>query len=197
MRRSLSSAALLVGTLCATGLLGAPAASAGGGCSDDVSFRPDTTKVVTEHACWAPTVTQVRPGQAVSFVNASGMEHNITGPGPIGFHDLGLAAGSTVKITFPSAGIYPYACTFHPGMSGAVVVGNPLGDAVPAADATGPEESGAATPAVSLSTTDADDGSSLLSSTPAAVGAGVAAAGVLGAAGVLVTRRRRAALPLT
>ena len=188
MRRTLLAVAVAVVGTAATGLLGVPSAAAGGGgCGDDVSFQQGATTVVTEHACWGPTVTQVPVGQAVTFLNKSGIEHNITGPGPVGFHDFG--AGASVQIAFPIAGIYPYACTLHPGMSGAVVVGNPLAAAVPAVPVT-------TAPAVSLSTTDADEDGSLLGTTPAVVGTGAVVAGALGTASFLVVRRRRTALPI-
>lgn len=187
MRRPLAVLAAIAATVAATGLLGMPTATAGGGCGDDVTFETGSATVTVAHACFSPTVTQVPVGTTLSFVNESGMEHNLTGPGPIGFNDF--AADATVRLTFSSAGIFPYACTFHPGMSGAVVVGNPLpGLASPAA---APATSAAA---VQLSS-GADDGRSPLGSTPVVVGTGAAVAGALGAGGLLVVRRRRNAVP--
>jgi len=43
----------------------------------------------------------------------------------------GMGRGETRRFTFGEAGIFPYACTFHPGMVGAVVVG---GDELHAGD---------------------------------------------------------------
>jgi hypothetical protein len=35
-----------------------------------------------------------------------------------------LGGGREVSYRFVSSGVYPYVCTYHPGMIGAVVVGN-------------------------------------------------------------------------
>jgi hypothetical protein len=35
-----------------------------------------------------------------------------------------MGQGEIRRFTFGETGIFPYACTFHPGMVGAVVVGN-------------------------------------------------------------------------
>jgi plastocyanin len=186
MRRPLAVLAVSAAVAAATGLFGSPTASAGGGCGDDVTFETGSTTVTVAHACFSPTVTQVPVGTTVSFVNESGLEHNLTGPGPIGFNNFSTDA--TVKLTFSTAGIFPYACTFHPGMSGAVVVGNPLPG--PASPAAAP-----ATSAAAIQLSAADEDGSPLGSTPVVVGTGAVVAGALGAGGMLVVRRRRTALP--
>ncbi len=186
MRRPLAVCAAAV-AVAASGLLAVPTAAAGGGCGEDVGFEHGVTTVVTRHACFGPTVTQVPVGETVTFVNESGLEHNITGPGPIGFNDF--QPDAKVALTFSATGIFPYACTFHPGMAGAVVVGDPIASAPPA-DVAVPA---AATPAVQLSSAD-DGGGAFLDSTSAVVGTGAVVAGGLGLGGALVVRRRRTAL---
>ena len=130
-----SAAVLLV--LAATGVPAAPAV-AGGGCyvggpGDEVV----TTTVHAKHACWAPQVAVVAGGATVTFRNeAGGLEHNISGPG---INYLELPAGATRTVTFGKPGLYPFACTIHPGMSGVVLVRDGAA-AVPTAAALPPED---------------------------------------------------------
>ena len=108
-------------TLAALSFVAVPTgATAGGGChSEHPAEEVRATRVVVEHACFGPTVVRVPLGGKVTWVNESGLAHNITGPA-IQFTDLG--AGGTYSRHFNEQGIYVYACTIHPGMSGAVVV---------------------------------------------------------------------------
>jgi hypothetical protein len=91
---------------------------------------------------------------------------------------------------FDERGIYPYACALHPGMSGAIVVGDPA-DAV-AAGTTG--DSGATT--ASGTAGDASSAAAQSSSTPpvgplALVAAGAITGVVAGAGAVWLAVRRR------
>lgn len=118
-------------------LLAVPAVAGGGGC-----HRPQTDEagreVVMEENCFTPTILRVAPGDAVTFVNADSWAHTVTGAQLTWGSTADVAAGATVSHTFEQAGIYPYVCVLHPGMLGAVVVGD---DSSPAG------EIGAAPPA--------------------------------------------------
>jgi hypothetical protein len=46
--------------------------------------------------------------------------------------------------TFEEAGVYPYVCTWHPGMVGTVVVGDGSGGAIGTSTAAGPVVEGTA-----------------------------------------------------
>lgn len=112
--------ALLV--LAGTAGTAAPA-SAGGGCHrGGPSDQDAVTTVKIDHACFLPGAALVAPGASLRFLNDSGLDHNVGGPG-ITFFDL--PNGSDRSITFAAPGLYPYACTLHPGMAGVVVVGAP------------------------------------------------------------------------
>jgi plastocyanin len=112
---------LLVLTPFALVALAAPA-HAGGGC---FSGEPapieaaDTIKI--DHACLFPAAARVAVGAKVTWINSSELPHNLSGPA-IEFTDLPV--GAKHSVTFAKAGIYPYACMLHPGMSGVVVVGD-------------------------------------------------------------------------
>jgi plastocyanin/uncharacterized protein YjeT (DUF2065 family) len=115
----------------ATIVLGVPStALAGGGCHDGVT-RNDATgeKAATVRmidACFTATVTTVDPGAPVTFANTDlGVTHNVGGNQWGHFEDM--IEGDAFTVTFEEAGIYPFACNYHPGMTGAIVVGDGKG----------------------------------------------------------------------
>lgn len=124
-------------------------AYAGGGCHLDAPAAAVATRTVTiDHACFGPIAAAVGVGGTVTWDNTkSGLEHNLSGPG---LEYAELPVGGTHRITFDRAGLFPYACTLHPGMSGVVVVGGASAvpdaavetPAVQPAAASGPEDDG-------------------------------------------------------
>jgi copper binding plastocyanin/azurin family protein len=75
--------------------------------------------------CFGPTILHVRPGETVSWVNRDTFPHSVLGAnGSWGSFDSIRRHGRTLRYRFVEAGVYPYVCTFHVGMVGAVVVGN-------------------------------------------------------------------------
>lgn len=99
-------------------------ASAGGGCHSGATTGEGDT-VEMRDACFTPSTIRIAPGDAVTFVNQDPMTHNVGG---MGWGELGeLQQGDAFTATFADAGIYPYACSYHPGMTGAVVVGDGTG----------------------------------------------------------------------
>ena len=119
----------LVGT--AVVVLGMPgAALAGGGCHSGVTQNDaageKATTVRMIDACFSASVTTVDPGTEVAFVNSDfGLIHNVGGNGWGNFEDM--TKGDAFSATFDEAGIYPFACQYHPGMTGAIVVGDGTG----------------------------------------------------------------------
>src|SRR5918999_5633531 len=99
-------------------------AEAGGGChSAGPEFARATagTAVEMEGMCFLPGVLAVDPGATVRFTNSDEVAHVVVGTGwgttsPIAWNE-------TVEHRFPEAGTYPYSCYLHPGMNGAIVVG--------------------------------------------------------------------------
>lgn len=112
-------------------VLGVPgAALAGGGCHSSVTENDATgdeaAAVQMVDACFTATVTTVDPGQPVTFENADfGVTHNVGGNQWGHFEDM--TEGDAFTVTFDEAGIYPFACNYHPGMTGAIVVGDGKG----------------------------------------------------------------------
>ena len=141
--------------------------------------------VTMAKACFSPSVLRVDPGTEVTFINKDPIPHNVSAPEWGNFNDMN--EGDRFQATFAEPGVYPFACTYHPGMTGAIVVGNGLGPGSgevvteePLAGAAATSSEDTAPAAVSA------DGSS-------ALGWALGGAGgfVLGAGSALVLRRRK------
>lgn len=98
-------------------------AVAGGGC-----HRPATEGtgdvVVMDEACFGPTILRVAPGTKVTWTNKDPMTHVVAGQGYGWGSPSDLSQGDRFSAVFRNKGVYPYTCYLHPGMNGAVVVGN-------------------------------------------------------------------------
>lgn len=125
----------------AIGLLPAPSSAGGGGCYAGPTQGVGQT-VEMEKACFTPSTLHVRLGTAVTFENRDPFPHNVVGLEWASPRDL--REDMQFRTTFQEEGIYPYACSYHYGMAGAIVVGDgrgagsggpaevgPLGDTAP------------------------------------------------------------------
>jgi plastocyanin len=104
-------------------------ASAGGGChggvtQQDTTAQDDATVRIVD-CRFTANITTVQPGTTVTFVNEDWATHNVTGNDWGHFEDM--RQGDAFTATFSEPGIYPFACTYHPGMTGAIVVGDGKG----------------------------------------------------------------------
>ena len=131
MHRSLIA---LAGLLATTGTLVlwlavAPVTSAGDPCYHGFAMPEDSAaadvRINLLPCAFAPTVTSAKVGATVTFFNGSDFTHLITGANQSwGSRDTEIAPGKSVTYTFDKAGVYPYACALHRGMSGVIVVGD-------------------------------------------------------------------------
>jgi plastocyanin len=178
---------LLVGlTLALVPLSGAEA----GGChpksldpsSVDASESRSTT-VPIKGCRFSATLLYVDPGTQVTWTNEDLAPHTVTGFS-FGSGDE-LLRGDTVAYRFDEEGVYPYSCTLHPGMNGAIVVGDGVGKITQAAVASAHSEPPKDPPRTQ------EESSGGIDSTDALLISGVLAA-VVGAAGLgaVVVRRR-------
>jgi plastocyanin len=108
----------------------AVAGGGGGGC-----YRPASdgsgTRAVIEELCFTPTVLHVDPGSTVTWVNRDGgIPHTVTGANQAWGSLEELRLGDEATFRFDRNGVYPYYCVYHPGMSGAVAVGDGSGSGV-------------------------------------------------------------------
>jgi plastocyanin len=105
------------------GVLAVPAlpAFAGGGCHTEATTGTGDTVEMSD-LCFSPTTLHVDPGDTVTFVNRDQTDHNVLGNG-WGTFDA-MAIGDAFTANFAESGVYPFACAYHPGMTGAIVVGS-------------------------------------------------------------------------
>jgi plastocyanin len=112
-----------------------PAVAGGGGCFTTRASSARTTTILLAKFCFGPTLARVPVGAVVTWVNNDNQNHTVTGAnnnwGSLG--ELGM--GGRLRVTFKEAGTYPYYCLLHPGMAGAVLVGDANGPGA-AADIT-------------------------------------------------------------
>jgi plastocyanin len=127
MRRGRAAGLAVVLTL-ATGALwpAGTAMAGGGGCYGGPTEGTGDTIEMAE-ACFTPSLLRVDPGTEVTFVNLDPYSHNVSAiewgsPGD-------LKKGNSFTTTFAEEGTFPYACMYHYGMTGAVVVGDGAGPA--------------------------------------------------------------------
>ena len=114
---------LLFGSLVMAALPATPAA-AGGGChsAGPESAQPMAgTTVEMVGNCFLPGVLTVDPGTTVRFANQDDIAHVVLGTG-WGSGEM-VAPGKTVEHRFAQPGTFAYSCHLHPGMNGAIVVG--------------------------------------------------------------------------
>ena len=99
-------------------------AEAGGGCHSAGPQSAQATAGTTvdmEGMCFLPGVLAVDPGTTVRFTNYDDVAHVVVGTG--WGATAPIAPGEAVEHRFPQAGTYAYSCYLHPGMNGAIVVG--------------------------------------------------------------------------
>jgi plastocyanin len=180
------------------GLAAAPGVSAGDPCYHGFTIPPRTTasevQIKVAPCAFAPTVTTVAMGSTVTFFSGPDYTHLITGANAEwGSRDVELKPGQEVSYRFDKAGVYPYACALHRGMSGTIIVGDAVAAVGGASTMDSSGSSGGASDAGSTAapppTTDPSTPSGV---PPVALGLGAGAGVLVGAAATwLVMRRRR------
>ena len=129
------AAALLAGL---SVIVVAPAAGAGGFCAGyegetltdvrAVGGSPKANVVRMKDNCFDATVMRVSPDATVTWRNADPVAHAVGGAaGSFGDMHAEVAPGGSVAYRFDEEGVFPYVCILHPGMAGAVVVGDGVG----------------------------------------------------------------------
>jgi plastocyanin len=118
----------VIGAVACVALWGASGiASAGGGCHIPPTIgRGDSVDIAD--LCFDATVLYVEPGTDVTWTNRDAMTHVVVGVGDSwGDPGASLSRGDTLRYRFDHDGVYPYSCLIHPGMVGAIVVGDGVG----------------------------------------------------------------------
>jgi len=200
MRRRLTA---LFGLLAATAALlvwlaAAPLTSAGDPCYHGFTMPQNTTgsdgQVKLMPCAFAPTVTSVDVGATVTFFNGPDFTHLITGANQAwGSRDVELAPGKTVSYRFDKAGVYPYACALHRGMSGVIVVGDAATAAAAAKGAGSATNAGTSTASTTGATPASAPQEDSTLRVVAIAGLSAAAGALAGVAVVAIVLRRRPA----
>lgn len=105
--------------------LALPAVAIAGGACHYGATTGEGDIVEMKDACFRPSTLQIDPGDTVTFVNRDAMTHNVTAMGWGQFEDMNR--GDAYRATFEESGVYPYACQWHAGMTGAILVGDGTG----------------------------------------------------------------------
>ena len=169
-------------------------AGGGGGCHAQELTDEVSSEVKAHENCFSPTVTRVDEGDRVTWFSGEfEAPHTVTGVAG-GFGSGDLPASGRVSFTFDEPGVYPYSCLLHPGMVGAVVVGDgraAASDAAAEREAAGVAAPEGTAPEAATSAASATSASSLLPWTLGLLTAAVAAT----LAVVLIRRRRSPVAP--
>jgi plastocyanin len=146
---------LSLSIICCWGVLSVPAvAGGGGGCHEAPRpFDARTQVVAMEDYCFSPSVVRIEPEQRITWVNRDFDAHTVTGVAGAWGEYAELDGEARVTNSFSAPGVYPYFCAFHPGMVGAVVVGDGVarGESVESAVFSGTEAEGKTTGSASTS----------------------------------------------
>ena len=104
-------------------ILGAAPAQAGGFCQGPLTDRA-TNKVDMKDFCFFPNVVRIEKGETVTWKSFDIEAHTVTAPGGWGGGHKEFFNGDKASFRFDDEGVFPYVCLLHPGMVGAVVVGD-------------------------------------------------------------------------
>lgn len=184
---------LLATALLGVGLIAPVSVAAGDPCFHDLD-RPApgddaVTTVKLDDCTFMPAIARVDVGDEVRFLNSSSQAHEVLGAHLTwGAYEKLLEPGDALTVSFDAAGTYPYTCRLHPGMTGAIVVGDGrlAGGAGAAGTTEGTGDAGAAAEATAAEVAAAE------ASTRGTLGGLVVLAGALGLAllATLAGRRR-------
>lgn len=165
------------------------ATAAGGGCAPATVATSGTGLAVAIRDCgFAPTILRVPVGGTVTFTNAEAyLPHVVSGVGwgSLSYTSSTLQPGQSQTQRFEVPGVYPYMCYLHPGMAGAIIVGDATTVGAPV---SAPLAVASATPSPSVIPSAAPASSSATPFPGLALGLGLAAAA--GGAGYAIAKRR-------
>jgi plastocyanin len=178
MRHAITSFSVAVLVVTAAAWPTGRTASAGGACRGQPVNDEASDAVIMTANCFVPTIIRIDEGATVTWFSHDNASHTVTGANASWGSFEEVPEGAQHSEVFDRAGVYPYYCFLHPGMIGAVVVGDGGGGG-----AAGGSVAGA----------DSDRSMSLVLGAPAAFAGAVAVSA--GAVALLRRRRRHRARP--
>lgn len=203
LKLRMAGAAAAAAAMLAMWAMSAIPASAGGGCHRGDSRDERGASVAMSGNCFTASVLRVDLGDTVTWHNQDEVEHTVTGADVRSGRGWGdfepILKGEQVSYAFEESGIFLYYCQLHPGMIGAIVVG----DGLRASDVSGDDgaqsvsagSAGAGSGELdeaAAAGASAKDGGAGLGRALTVVGGGIAALGVVAFALTRVRRPRDA-----
>lgn len=119
-------AGVIVATYFLSGNMNMGVEGSGNGQEEPTTPIPENSTVVkivanAGSSSFSQNPVEVRVGETVTWVNDDSGRHTVTSKDGIFESEL-MGKGQSFSYTFDKAGEYPYFCSPHPGMVGAVVV---------------------------------------------------------------------------
>jgi MYXO-CTERM domain-containing protein len=108
---------------------GPAGASGGGGCGRPIT-EATGREVRIKDFCFRPTVLRAAVGQTITWVNRDPFQHNVLGANGAWGSFESLHQDEMVSYRFQVPGVYPFACTLHPGMVGSIRITNAVSGGV-------------------------------------------------------------------
>jgi plastocyanin len=79
---------------------------------------------------FVPAVVTIAPGQVIKWVNSDEEPHTVVANDK-SFHSAPLDAGQSFNRAFSGNGEFEYYCSFHPHMTGKIIVASHAGSSPP------------------------------------------------------------------
>jgi plastocyanin len=120
----LIAALTLLVVACGAGEGGLTATTApGGGSTTAVNGQTGGSeiRVVMSNRAFDPATVTINVGDTVTWLNQDAPQHDVVADNGEFTSEL-FDQGQTFSFAFTKAGTYPYHCSIHPGMTGAVIV---------------------------------------------------------------------------
>ncbi len=111
--------------LVVAGLLVLSACSSSAGTTPTITDPPqggDGTEIIIDNFEFTPNLLDVKVGDTVTWVNQQDVAHTSTSNVEGGWSSGLIEPGESFSFTFTEAGQFPYICTIHPSMIGAINV---------------------------------------------------------------------------
>ncbi|MGW3935182.1 cupredoxin domain-containing protein [Streptomyces sp. NBC_00024] len=87
------------------------------------SATAGAVRITMKDFAFSPANLEVRPGEKITVVNEDSAAHTVTATEGDAFDTGSIAGGKSGTFTTPTkAGEYAFVCTFHPNMTGTLIV---------------------------------------------------------------------------
>jgi plastocyanin len=85
-------------------------------------INPGESTIMIQNFAFSPASITVAKGTTVTWVNEDSVNHQVVSDSGAVFTSTSLPKGGSYSFNFNNPGTYPYHCSIHPSMKGAVIV---------------------------------------------------------------------------